>query len=357
MVTNVHFLDNEKPSSALNKSAESTNVYYDTKARSSVEGHGLCGLNNVGNTCFMNSALQCLSNIPPLTQWCLNPCRESEIRKNSNGNVLQAYVSLIRDMWFLKKSTVTPSAIKQHVSRANSIFSGFNQNDAFEFMNTLLCRIHSDITGAIIVSIGSSIVSDLFRIYTQSQLICNECQKYVSTAETLISLPLSLPDEDDCRKNGIKVTLEDLIQSFSADCQLSGPYYCAFCNKDSRATQRTIICTPLPRVLVLQLKRFPLDQSMGKINICVCYPLEKLDGRTVITNVNDKDITTLNSSYSLCAVSSHSGGLFGGHYITMAKNVDTQHWYQFNDSDVREIKPEHVVTKNAYILVYVKDEV
>ena len=151
------------------------------------------------------------------------------------------------------------------------------------------------------------------------------------------------------------VSLTSLLADFFREEPLTGDYYCAQCEGLKQAKQKADLTLPLPCVLIIQLKRFTFDaHSKDKIDTYINFPIRNLDLGTYVAQ-DDQSDTKTKLLYDLVAVSNHSGNLASGHYTTYARNDRTNSWYSFNDEITREITDERdVVTKNAYILVYVQ---
>ena len=294
---------------------------------------GLCGLTNIGNTCFMNSAIQCLSNIPQLTEWA-----KTQLISKRKKSVAQAYASLIQSMWSGDNSCVTPRTIKQRVSQYAPIFSDFAQKDSHEFMNSLLNALHSELAANDSLEEQSSIVTDLFRICTESVVTCLQCGTHESTEETTYCLPLPLGEDE-------QVSLTMLVNDFTKEEQLDGQYYCSHCQDLRQAKQKTSISCPLPPVIIVQLKRFSFDGTDAKLNTLVHYPV-----------VNWKVLENDASTYNLIGVSMHVGNLKRGHYTANARLNGSGRWYHFNDSFFTPVDDSDcLVNRDAYVLIYLKN--
>ena len=322
------------PASSVTSSGQQAASLEDSKRLQSRHTPGLCGLENIGNTCFMNSAIQCLNSIPALTEWVMHqqpPLPEK--------NVIDIYISLVQSMCSGRNSCVNPRKLKDIVSRTAPIFTDFGQKDAQEFMNSLLNAIQNVDPNLYLVN--------LFQIHTQSKTICSKKQHVDTTDEIITFLPLPIPDMKS-HDHSNDFLLEDLIQDFCQEDELTGQYYCQQCNELLSARQKTSIMELLPPALIIQLKRFPFDSTSRKLDTLVRYKLEH------------QNLLSKNDKYTLCAVSMHSGNLSGGHYTTLARNYQTQKWYRFNDSHVQEIDSKNVVdplqAQHAYILVYLKHD-
>jgi ubiquitin C-terminal hydrolase len=151
-----------------------------------------------------------------------------------------------------------------------------------------------------------------------------------------------------------KASLISLLADFFHEEPLNGDYYCSKCLSLTEAKQKAELALPLPLVLIIQLKRFTYDTySDAKIDTYIDFPLTDLDLNQYVSQ-NDKKNKDVSALYDLVAVSNHTGSLISGHYTTYAKNDGNKKWYSFNDETFREIGEKDIVTKNAYILVYVK---
>ncbi|XP_041747245.2 ubiquitin carboxyl-terminal hydrolase 4 [Coregonus clupeaformis] len=194
--------------------------------RESPSQPGLCGLSNLGNTCFMNSALQCLSNACPLTEYFLDDQYEAEINRENplgmRGEIAEAYADLVKQMWLSRSSYVAPRTFKTQVGRFAPQFSGYQQQDSQELLAFLMDGLHEDLNRVkkkpylALQDAGGrpdeivakeawtnhrlrndSIIVDIFHGLFKSTLVCPECAKVSVTFDPFCYLTLPLPMKKD----------------------------------------------------------------------------------------------------------------------------------------------------------------
>ena len=121
---------------------------------------GVCGLRNLGNTCYMNAGIQALLSVPHLTEY-FSSAVLSEVDKWPSGTegpvgkeldrmleqvdtmLYNAYTSLIRSVWSGRYSYLTPTAFKAFIGEAFHPFRGYKAHDCQEFMGVFLDHINA----------------------------------------------------------------------------------------------------------------------------------------------------------------------------------------------------------------------
>ncbi|KAL5700248.1 ubiquitinyl hydrolase 1 [Ranunculus cassubicifolius] len=225
---------------------------------------GLTGLLNLGNTCFMNSAIQCLVHTPEFARYFREDYHPEINWQNPLGMVGElavAFGDLLRKLWSPGRAPISPRPFKIKLARFAPQFSGYNQHDSQELLAFLLDGLHEDLNRvkhkpyikskdadgrpdeevadeywANYLARNDSIIVDVCQGQYKSTLVCPVCGKVSVTFDPFmwLSLPLqptntrsmtvtvvssdgatsctvSVPKHGRCR---------DLIQALSSACSL-----------------------------------------------------------------------------------------------------------------------------------------
>lgn len=151
-VTSKRSPNSNKRASNYNHVHDAVNKNFETASRGSDRQRplGVSGLENLGNTCFMNSSLQCLSATIPLTDYFLGYDYQRELNKQNflgtGGKLVNAYAELMKDLWLNPTiSSLRPLSFKRTIESFAPQFEGCQQHDAQEFLSFLLDFIHEDL--------------------------------------------------------------------------------------------------------------------------------------------------------------------------------------------------------------------
>ncbi|ETO26124.1 ubiquitin carboxyl-terminal hydrolase 11 [Reticulomyxa filosa] len=113
------------------------------------EQKGVVGLRNLGNTCFMNSTIQCLAQSPYLTEYFLKGDFIHHINHKNplgwKGKVAQAWAQLLQDMFSNKYKVIAPREFKTAIGEVAPRFMGYSQQDSQELLSFLLDGLHEDL--------------------------------------------------------------------------------------------------------------------------------------------------------------------------------------------------------------------
>lgn len=308
------------------------------------------GLKNLGNSCYLNSVLQCLTYTPPLANFCLNHLHSSlcdsavDRKRECPFCILEKRIvrSLSMDL-----TQDAPSKIQSCLRIFAEHFRLGRQEDAHEFLRYVIDACHN--TCLRLKKLRrkgnndngpstTSVVKDIFGGALQSQVKCLSCGAESNKTDEIMDISL-----DVLHFNSLKQALQNFFQPEVLDG--NNKYKCDNCKKLVSARKQMSILQA-PNVLVIQLKRFE-GLYGGKIDKLIAF-----EEVLVLSSYMNKASQDSHPEYNLFATIVHSGySPESGHYYAYIKDAMGR-WYCCNDSYVSLSTLQGVLSEKVYILFF-----
>jgi len=361
-----------------------------------------CGLANLGNTCFVNAALQALAHCTPFTTYMLQGLFALDVGSQGPAGCIVAlvYAAVLHNLFGLAEgqcsSTLGPGGrcfapmdFMVVLSRFQPYLATGEMQDSQELLAWLLGALNEDLNragGANVVGLDASplratspcllgmsggpreeerhaaeawfrhlhtnrsIVVDLFQGQLRSQLRCPSCKIRSVVFDPFLYLALPLPARPP---HGV-VSLDELVRHLcSEEClDAANLWVCPNCGEHVEARKKLDLWK-LPPILMVHLKRTSFVQEghcvwTRKLNCLVEFPQERFDFRPLLP---PETIHKDPQLYDLIAVVDHLGGTVdSGHYTATCRRPDG--WWEFNDSHAKYLGAgANVVSNKNYVLI------
>ena len=333
---------------------------------------GYTGIDNLGNTCFLNSCLQVLNHTYELNE-ILNAKQKITKTDIPDASILHEWNDLRGVMWS-GNGIVSPNKFVHNVHeiaklKNKEIFTGWTQNDMPEFLLFMIDCMHNSYSRSINMKINGkkenqvdemavrcydmlksiyskeySEIMDLFYGIYMSEIISKDGKKQLAVKpEHYFILDLSIFYGDTLAKN-----IYDCFDMYSKSEIMEGEN--AWFNEKTgqkEEIKKQIVFWNFPKILVISLKRFSPDGTQ-KLNTMIDFPFD-LDLSGYVKGYNASSF-----QYELYGICNHMGGVMGGHYTAFAKHADNT-WIHFNDNSVEVVDDaKKIITPLAYCLFYRK---